>query len=67
MIIFRRPSCPKFHKPGMRALVTQGEPGLETQSECPAFYQAHRAVELTDPMESTAINAWLHGQLTAPT
>jgi len=67
MIIFRRPSCPKFHKPSMRALVTQGEPGLEAQSECSTFDQAHRSVELTDPMKSTVINGWLRGQLTAPT
>lgn len=68
MIIFRRPSCPDFHKTAIPALVTRSAADSDVHaSESSACKQTQEAVKLTDPMKSIAINAWLRGQLTAPT
>jgi hypothetical protein len=68
MIMFCRPSCPKCQTTTMLARITQSPSGFDIRTfECPACDQVHQTVVLTDPMKSTVTNAWLRGQLTAPT
>jgi hypothetical protein len=53
----------------MLARVAHGLSGFDIRTfECPVCDHIHQIViDLADPMKSTKINGWLHGQLQAPT
>jgi hypothetical protein len=70
MIILRRPLCPTCQARTVLARVTPGPIGFDIRTfECPACKQVHQTVSelLADPMKSLRTNAWLGGQLQAPT
>ena len=66
----RRPICPTCQTRTVLARVTPGPIGFDIRTfECPACNHVHQTVVelLGDPMKSVTTNAWLRGQLQAPT
>jgi hypothetical protein len=66
----RRPICPTCQTRTVLARVTPGPIGFDIRTfECPACNHVHQTVVelLIDPMKSITANAWLRGQLQAPT
>jgi hypothetical protein len=66
----RRPICPTCQTRTVLARVTPGPIGFDIRTfECPACHHVHQTVVelIRDPMESITTNAWLRGQLQAPT
>jgi Zn ribbon nucleic-acid-binding protein len=68
-MIILRPLCPACNTRTKLACITPGPLGFDIQTlECPACDHVHQTVvELIDPMKSLKTNAWLRGQLQAPT
>ncbi len=64
-----RPPCPLCQTATMLARIAPGPQGFDIRTfECPACNHVHQAVaERVDPMKSPRTNAWLRGQLLAPT
>jgi hypothetical protein len=65
-----RPLCPLCQTRTLLARITPGPIGFDIRTfECPACDHAHQTVAdlLIDPMKSVTTNAWLRGQLLAPT
>jgi Zn ribbon nucleic-acid-binding protein len=69
IMIIIRPLCPACQARTTLARITPGPLGFDIQTfECPACDHVHQTVvELIDPMKSVRTNAWLRGQLLAPT
>jgi hypothetical protein len=69
MFHISQPSCPTCATTTMLARIAHGFSGLDIRTfECPVCDHIHQIViDLADPMKSTKINGWLHGQLQAPT
>ena len=69
-MIILRPICPMCPTKTVLARVTPGPVGFDIRTlKCPACQHIHQTgVELPmDPMTSLSTNAWLRGQLQAPT
>jgi hypothetical protein len=68
-MIILRPLCPACQTRTKLARITPGPLGFDIRTfECPACNHVHQTVvELIDPMKSLKTNAWLRGQLQAPT
>jgi len=68
-MIIIRPLCPACQTRTTLARITPGPVGFDVRTfECPACDHVHQTVvELFDPMKSVRTNAWLRGQLLAPT
>jgi hypothetical protein len=67
--MIKRPLCPACQTSTKLVRVTAGPIGFDIQTfECPACKQVHQTVAdlLVDPMKSVTTNAWLRGQLLAP-
>jgi transposase-like protein len=64
-----RPLCPTCQTRTVLVRVTAGPVGFDIQTfKCPACnYDQTVADLLVDPMKSVRTNAWLRGQLHAPT
>jgi hypothetical protein len=65
-----RPLCPTCQTRTVLVRVTPGPIGFDIRTfECPACDHVHQTVAdlLIDPMKSVGTNAWLRGQLQAPT
>jgi hypothetical protein len=69
IMIGLRPLCPACQTRTKLARITPGPLGFDIRTfECPACDHVHQTVvELIDPMKSLKTNAWLRGQLQAPT
>ena len=68
--MIKRPLCPACQTRTVLARVTPGPIGFDIWTfECPACEHVHQTVAdlLFDPMKSVKTNAWLRGQLQAPT
>jgi hypothetical protein len=63
-----RPPCPTCQTTMRLARITAGPSGFDIRTlKCPACHHVHQmVVERIDPMKSREVNAWLHGQLQAP-
>ena len=68
-MISHEPRCPACQTHTRLARITPCRWDFEIQTfECPACDGVHQTViEQTDPMKSSRTNAWLRGQLQAPT
>jgi hypothetical protein len=69
-MIIKRPLCPACQTSTKLARVTPGPIGFDIRTfECPACNHVHQTVVelIRDPMKSVTTNAWLRGQLQAPT
>ena len=70
MIILRRPLCPTCQTRTVLAQVTPGPVSFDIGAfKCPACKHVHQTAVARpiDPMTSLRTNAWLRGQLQAPT
>jgi hypothetical protein len=69
IMIIHRTLCSACQTRTKLARITPGPLGYDIQTfECPACDDVHQTVvELIDPMKSLKANAWLRGQLQAPT